>query len=197
VRNPTYRKESRLTPGEMVELQKVMASYGDRVGSPGTSGGSLRSQSEAVMRAVGAGGESAAAAKADRAAAAKADPAEPTSKSAAAGSAGKNPAAEPPAPAIRPKARRPATSPKRTAARKPSTRSRASSAGGASNGGSADAPVDHYDDLDADEIVKVLDSLEDADLSALLAYEQANRRRPGVVSAIEGARARREAGQRG
>src|SRR3954467_14311343 len=50
VRNPSYRKESRLTPGEMVDLQKVMASYGDRVGSPG--GGSKRGQSEAVMRAA-------------------------------------------------------------------------------------------------------------------------------------------------
>src|SRR3954452_6230907 len=50
VRNPSYRKESRLTPGEAVELQKVMASYGDRVGSPG--GGSKRDQAHAVMRAA-------------------------------------------------------------------------------------------------------------------------------------------------
>jgi UDP-glucose 4-epimerase len=195
VRNPTYRKESRLTPGEMVELQKVMASYGDRVGSPGTSGGSLRSQSEAVMRAVGAGGESAAAAEKPEsdAAAAKAEAAE----SAAEGAAGKSPAADPPASAIRPKARRPAPSPKRAAARNAGGGGRSSRTAGATNGGSADAPVDHYDDLDAGEIVKVLDSLEDADLSALLDYEQANRRRPRIVSAIEGARARREAGQHG
>src|SRR2546421_2820430 len=52
VRNPSYRKESRLTPGEMVELQKVMSSYGDRVGSPGGSAAQRRDQSEAVIRAA-------------------------------------------------------------------------------------------------------------------------------------------------
>src|SRR5918911_129131 len=51
VRNPNYRKESRLTPGEAVELQKVVASYGDRVGSP-ARGQSKREQSQAVLRAA-------------------------------------------------------------------------------------------------------------------------------------------------
>jgi hypothetical protein len=101
----------------------------------------------------------------------------------------KAPAAEPPPSAIRPRARRPATSPKRAAARKPSSKR--------SNGNSADAPVDHYDDLEADEIVKVLDSMEPGDLDALLEYEQANRARPRVTAAIEGARARREASRPG
>ena len=59
------------------------------------------------------------------------------------------------------------------------------------NGRGAAAPVDHYDDLEADEIVTLIDSLESADLDALLDYERANRARPRVVSAIEGARARR------
>jgi hypothetical protein len=90
---------------------------------------------------------------------------------------------EPPPSAIRPQARRPATSPKRDAARK--------AAANASNGGAA--PVDHYDDLEADEIVTLLGSLEDDDLDALLAYERANLARPRVTSAIEGARARRQA----
>jgi hypothetical protein len=164
VRNPSYRKESRLTPGEMVDLQKVMASYGDRVGSPG--GGSKRGQSEAVIRA--ASGPMPAV--------------EPTDAD--------QPDTETPPSAIRPRARRPKPSPKRAAAR----RSRGASAG---NGDRADAPVDHYDDLDADEIVTLVDSLEAADLDALLEYERANRSRPRVVSAIEGARARREAGRRG
>jgi hypothetical protein len=148
----------------MVDLQKVMSSYGDRVGSPG--GGSKRGQSEAVMRAasgimpaVGGGGV------------------------AEAGEAGDASEAEPPPSAIRPRARRPATSPKRAARRKAGAKS--------SNG--AGAPVDHYDDLEADEIVTLLDSLEDEDLAALLEYEQANRARPRVTSAIEGTRARREA----
>ncbi|HEY0480539.1 MAG TPA: hypothetical protein VGD37_23645, partial [Kofleriaceae bacterium] len=152
VRNPGYRKESRLTPGEMVDLQKVMASYGDRVGSPG--GGSKREQSQAVVRA-----------------ATGTTPTTPTPEA---------PAAQPKS-AIRPRARRPQPSPKRAAAR------------AAQNGG--EAPVDHYDDLKADEIVTLIDSLEPGDLDALLEYERANRSRPRVVSAIEGARARRESGQ--
>jgi hypothetical protein len=161
VRNPSYRKESRLTPGEMVDLQKVMSSYGDRVGAPGAGGGSRRGQSEAVMRAASGvlpsvGGEEATAAAADT---------------------------DPPPSAIKPRARRAATSPKRAAARK--------SAKAATNG--AGAPVDHYDDLEADEIVTLLDSLEDGDLAALLDYERLNRARPRVTAAIEGAVARREA----
>ena len=166
VRNPSYRKESRLTPGEMVDLQKVMSSYGDRVGSPGGSASTRRDQSAAVIRAASGtmpavGGE------------------EQTGE-------------EPPESAIRPRARRPAPSPKRAAAAA-SKRRKAP----ASNGHGADAPVDHYDDLDADEIVTLVDSLETGDLDALLEYERANRSRPRVISAIEGARTRREAGKRG
>jgi hypothetical protein len=154
VRNPSFRKESRLTPGELVELQKTLASYGDRVGSPGGTGSSRRGQSEAVMRAA-SGGTPAPEGEGN----------------------------EPPPSAIRPKARRPATSPKR----------KGSATAAGSNGGSADAPVEHYDDLKADEIVKVIDSLEPADLDALLEYEQANRARSTVTAAIEKARARAEA----
>ena len=159
VRNPNYRKESRLSTGEMVELQKVMASYSERVGGP-TGGASRRAQTRVVTAVAERAAEEeddAAAAPADETAAADAQP-----KS-----------------AIRPRARRPEPSPKRAAAR----RSRKAAA--------PEAPVDHYDDLDADEIVTLLDSLEDADLAALLDYERANRARPRVVSAIEGVRARR------
>jgi UDP-glucose 4-epimerase len=153
VRNPNYRKETRLTPGEMVELQKTLSSYGERVGAPG-GGGSRRGQSEAVMRAASG-----------------VIPAVDEEK-------------EPPASAIRPKATRPKPSPKRAAAKKKQAAS--------TNGRGADAPVDHYDDLDADEIVSLLGSLEHDDLAALLEYERANRARPRVVSAIEGVLARRE-----
>jgi UDP-glucose 4-epimerase len=149
VRNPNYRKESRLTPGEAVELQKVVASYGDRVGAPAR--GSRREQSQAVMRAAAGGTKEAEAGR------------QPT-----------------PEPAIRPRARRPEPSPKRASRR---------SAGASQNGG--EAPLDHYDDLDGDEIVSLIDSLEPSDLDALLEYEQANQARPRIVSAIEGARARR------
>jgi UDP-glucose 4-epimerase len=145
VRNPNYRKESRLSPGDAAELQKVVASYGDRVGSPGGKQ-SRREQSQAVLRA-------ASSSAADQ----------PT-----------------PEPAIRPRARRPEPSPKRAEAR---------AATAARNGG--EAPVDHYDDLGADEIVSLIDSLEPGALDALLEYEQANQGRPRIVSAIESARARR------
>jgi UDP-glucose 4-epimerase len=207
VRNPTYRKEGRLSPGEAMELQKVVSTFGERVGSPG--GGSRKSQSQAVVRAAeavappegsapgkGEGTATGAAGKATDAGAAGA--AGKATETGAAGPAGKASEAgatpEPPASAIRPRARRPAPSPKRAAARKAGARR---TARGASNGSPSDAPVDHYDDLEADEILTLLDSLEDRDLAALLEYEQANRGRPRVVSAIEGARARREAGQRG
>jgi hypothetical protein len=157
VRNPSYRKESRLSPGEAVELQKVVASYGERVGSPGGGGSAARrGQSEAVMRAA-SGPIPAVDPPPER-------PDKPQ---------------ETPESAIRPRARRPEPSPKRRRAE-------------TSNGHGADAPVDHYDDLDADEIVTLVDSMESEDLRALLDYEQAHRARPRVVAAIEGARARRD-----
>jgi UDP-glucose 4-epimerase len=52
VRNPAFRKESRLSPAEMVDLQKMLSSYGERIGSPS---GSRRAQGAAVARAAGAG----------------------------------------------------------------------------------------------------------------------------------------------
>ncbi len=128
VRNPSYRKEGRLKPGEMVELQKTLASYGDRVGS--SASGSRRARSEATMRAAGAG---------------------------QAGLEHEEPR---------------------------------------SNGAPKKAPVEHYDDLEADEIVTLVDSLEEEDLGSLLEYEQGHLARPRVISAIEGVRTRRQAGPR-
>jgi UDP-glucose 4-epimerase len=134
VRNPTYRKEGRLSPGEAVELQKTLASYGERVGAPARA--SRRTQSQAAMRAADAGEASRDAAAADRAVAQGA------------------------------------------------------------NGGDPRAPVEHYDDLEADEIVGLIDSLEGDDLDALLEYERANLARSRVISAIEGVVTRRRSEQR-
>jgi hypothetical protein len=193
-----------------MELQKVVATFGERVGSPG--GGSRRSQSRAVIRAaeavpapegVGEGGAARGAAQASGAKGdATAGAAQPSGAEAEATrgapaettGAPPEPAPDPPPSAIRPRARRPAPSPKRAAAREAAGRR---TPRGASNGSPSDAPVDHYDDLEAGEIVTLLDSLEDGDLAALLEYEQANRGRRRIVSAIERTRARREAGQRG
>jgi UDP-glucose 4-epimerase len=149
VRNPSFRKESRLSPSELVDLQKVISNYGDRVGSPRGAGQSRRSQSQAVTLA--------AAAAAVPPPAAEETPQDDLQTPSAQG--------EPPAPGQRDE--------------------------------HASAPVDHYDDLEADEIVGLVESLEDRDLAALLDYERAARARPPVIAAIEAAQARRKAAQPG
>jgi UDP-glucose 4-epimerase len=151
VRNPAYRKESRLSPAELVELQKVMASYGERVGSP-RGPGSRRSQSQAVTRAA----------------------------------IGLTPPAEADEGEPEPEAEAAEAKPHRRGSDEHPPRA-------ASNG----APVDHYDDLDADEIVGLVESLEEKDLGSLFDYEQAHLARPRVLAAIGAARARRETGRPG
>ena len=54
------------------------------------------------------------------------------------------------------------------------------------------APVDDYDDLEAEEIISLLASLEGKDLAALRAYEEASQRRAAVLRAIDGVLTRRE-----
>jgi UDP-glucose 4-epimerase len=58
-------------------------------------------------------------------------------------------------------------------------------------------PVDHYDDLEAEEIVTMLASLEVSDLEVLRDYERSHASRDGVLSAIESVLARRVAPSRG
>lgn len=135
VRNATYRSsEPQLSPDELVELQKLLATY---TGRRGTSGGARAAHVEV----------------------AKTTPSPPDERRAA------EPAAR------RPQAKR----------------------NGQRDG--AKAPVEHYDDLGADEIVSLVDSLESPDLSALLTYERSGRGRDEVLSAIEAALARRRSGQ--
>jgi hypothetical protein len=52
------------------------------------------------------------------------------------------------------------------------------------------APVEQYDDLEIEEIVSLLGSLERSDLEAVRDYEQGARARPGVIQAIEAVLAR-------
>ena len=54
------------------------------------------------------------------------------------------------------------------------------------------APVDDYDDLEAEEVISLLGSLEGQDLVALRAYEEAGQGRDPVLRAIDGVLARRE-----
>ena len=49
----------------------------------------------------------------------------------------------------------------------------------------ATAPVDHYDDLEPDEIISLLGSLEASDLRVLRDYERAHRSRQAVIGAID------------
>ena len=51
--------------------------------------------------------------------------------------------------------------------------------------------MEHYDDLEAEEIISLLGSLEALDLEALRDYERETRAREAVVAAIEGVLARR------
>src|SRR3954463_7951111 len=59
------------------------------------------------------------------------------------------------------------------------------------------APVEQYDDLQAEEIVTMLASLEVSDLEALRDYERSHASREGVLSAIESVLSRRAAPSRG
>src|SRR5215212_4190842 len=52
VRNPNFRKESRMSADELVELQKLVSTYGDPSASIGPSGGARAAQAEAVARAA-------------------------------------------------------------------------------------------------------------------------------------------------
>jgi hypothetical protein len=52
------------------------------------------------------------------------------------------------------------------------------------------APLDHYDDLPAEKVIALLDSLEPADLQSLRDYERRHANRTEVVEAIESVLAR-------
>jgi UDP-glucose 4-epimerase len=54
------------------------------------------------------------------------------------------------------------------------------------------SPVDHYDDLAAEEVISLLGSLERADLATLREYERAHRARESVLGAIDSVLARRQ-----
>ena len=134
VRNPTVRRQHRLTPAELLELRRLHAGYAARTGSPGTDSPARQAQTLA---------HTARAMEED-------DP----------------PGREP--------------DPEHT------------------NGGSppdGPAPIEHYDDLEPDEVVGLLDSLETTDLLALRDHERGGQSRPRVLAAIDGVLVRRESPQ--
>jgi UDP-glucose 4-epimerase len=125
VRNPNFRKETPLSAGELVELQKLLTTYGDPANVLSSSD-TRAAQAEAFARVARAAADD-----------------EETATTA--------------------------------------------------NGGRAAAsvPVEQYEDLDADEIVSLVDSLEDGDLEALRKYETSADARPRVLAAIDAVVARR------
>jgi UDP-glucose 4-epimerase len=143
VKNPNFRKESRMSPDEMVELQKLLSTYGDPTAATGPSGGARAAQAETLARAAR---ESATHEALDPAAVPR-----PPAGDAPQGANGGEPKGDPP-------------------------------------------PVEHYDDLQDDEIVSLLDSLEDSDLQALREYESGAHARPRVLAAIDAVVARRAGG---
>jgi hypothetical protein len=58
----------------------------------------------------------------------------------------------------------------------------------------AESPVEHYDDLEAEEVISLLGSLEAADLESLLEYERERLARAAVLTAIEAVLSRRAMG---
>ena len=141
VRNPSVRREHRLTPAELLELRRLHAGYAARTGAPGTDSPSRQAQTLAHTA---------------RAMEAEDGPRTTDDGPRQAGGAGER----------------------------------------ANGGGSARAPIDHYDDLDPDEIVSLVESLETADLRALRDHERAGQGRPRVLAAIDGVLVRRESPRR-
>jgi len=136
VRNPSFRKEGRLSADELVELQKLLSTYGDPGAPSGANVEARAAQADALARAARASGTHEAIGPED-----DADT-------------------------------------------------------GPTNGGAAHmtSPVEHYDDLNDDEIIGLLDSLEDNDLRALREYESTARARQRVVAGIDAVLARRTGG---
>jgi UDP-glucose 4-epimerase len=59
------------------------------------------------------------------------------------------------------------------------------------------APIERYDDLEPEEVVALLGSMDSDDLLALRDHERSVAARPRILAAIDGVLARREAAQRG
>ena len=60
----------------------------------------------------------------------------------------------------------------------------------------AEPPVEHYDDLEAEEVISLLGSLEAGGLEALLEYEREREARAAILTAIEAVLSRRAMGSR-
>ncbi len=79
----------------------------------------------------------------------------------------------------------------RRRARRPRTRSSAPARGPATEPEAAPRrPIDHYDELAAEEVIALLASLDRDDLGALRDYEREHANRPRVISAIDSVLAR-------
>ncbi len=141
VRNPSFGGESRLTPREIHDLEKLLATHGKGF----TTTGKVTAEPEVEPL--------------ERARMEEPPVEEPPVE---------EPPVEPP-PAEEPPLEEPAA---------------------------AGPPVEHYDDLEAEEVISLLGSLEASDLEALREYERAARSRDSVIGAIEAVLSRRAMGSR-
>ena len=82
---------------------------------------------------------------------------------------------------------------KRAARAEKRAEKRARGRGGRSGPQPSRRPVEHYDDLAAEEVIALLASLEHEDLQMLREYERDHANRTRVLSAIESVLARRSA----
>ncbi|MBV9212703.1 MAG: NAD-dependent epimerase/dehydratase family protein [Actinobacteria bacterium] len=73
----------------------------------------------------------------------------------------------------------------------------AAAGGGAPAAAAEQAPVERYDDLDPEDVVSLIHSLESADLLALRDHERSELARPRVLAAIDGELAQRESAHSG
>ncbi|MFL5885825.1 MAG: NAD-dependent epimerase/dehydratase family protein [Thermoleophilaceae bacterium] len=189
VRNAQYRSEGRLAPGELIELQRLLSSYSDRVGPVGAS---PMEQAEATTRAASAQ-PSPNAPQAEEG---------PNGGAPREGPRGDGPPERVVAAADQAATAEPPESPPPGHSHEPGIESGAD-VEEHPTGQHAPAPerepaaVEHYDDLDPAEILGLLESLEDGDLGALKEYEERVHGRAEVLSAIEGVLVRRAAGRQG
>jgi UDP-glucose 4-epimerase len=167
VKSPAYRPPAQLSPTEADELARLYASHAERTGA--TGGDSPVEQAEALVRAAKHDAEERdAASSLERPDRGGPERSDGEPKS----DAEPQPSDAEPGPSDAEQQRPPEHAP---------------------NGG----PIERYDDLEPEEVVSLLGSMDTADLLALRDHERSAGARPRILAAIDGVLARREAAQRG
>jgi UDP-glucose 4-epimerase len=199
VKNTRHSAEPALSRDQLAELQRLLTSFADTAGLDLEGDGAPDRAAEAERRAAAA--EEAAtqaaerAARAERAVAERAAVAERTAeekaREAAERAARAEEAAEKRARAAEARARADAEARAKAAAEAERARGEAErSRAEAELAARPSRPVEHYDDLAAEEVIALLASLEPEDLHTLKEYERDHANRTRVLSAIDSVLAR-------